>query len=130
MLFINEVNSSRASLVYWKIKQIQKVAHSLKDRKTLNVSKLVDDAVYFQVSFSQMTVKELKDKCLEGEVLSYPWFPTKEMMAESLTKEIKRPSSMEAVIKDKGLILNEPFRNEVKNFNGELRGKNIHNHKR
>ena len=46
LIFIKEGNSSGASLVYWKTKQIQKAAHSSKDSETLNVSKLVDDAVY------------------------------------------------------------------------------------
>ena len=40
-----------------------------------------------------MTVKELKGKCLEGEVLSYAWLPTNEMMADCLIKEMKMPSS-------------------------------------
>ena len=49
LIFIKEVNSSRASLVYWQTKQIQKVAHSLKDVETLNVSKLVDGTVYLSI---------------------------------------------------------------------------------
>ena len=158
LIFIKEAVSSRASLVYWKTKQIQKTAHSSKDAETLNISKLVDDAVYIsrQVEMLlygdikgripvklftdfeptrfhsiiktgsekllRMTIKDLKDKCFEGEVLSYAWLPVpmKEMMADCLTKEMKMPSSMEAVIKDYSLVLNKPFINEVKNVNGEL----------
>ena len=32
--------------MYWKTKQIQKVAYFLKDADIINVSKLVDDAIY------------------------------------------------------------------------------------
>ena len=51
--------------------------------------------------------RQVKDKCFEGKVLSYVWLPTKEMIADGLTKEVKMPSSMEVVIKGKGLILCE-----------------------
>ena len=53
--------------------------------------------------------RQVKDKCLEGEVLSYVWLLTNEMIADCLTKEVKMPSSMEAVIEGKGFVLNEPF---------------------
>ena len=46
----------------------------------------------------RMTVKDLKEKYLKGEVLSYASLPTKEKMTDCLTKEIKMPSSIEAVI--------------------------------
>ena len=77
-----------------------------------------------------MTVKELKEKCLEGEVLSYAQMPTKEMMADCFTKKMKMPSSTEAVIQGKELVFNELFINEVKNVNGEMRRNNIRNHKK
>ena len=76
-----------------------------------------------------MTVKDLKDRCLEGDVFMYAWLPTKEMMADCLTKEMKMPSSMEAVLLGKGLELKEPFLNEVRNVEGELRMSNIRNRK-
>merc|ERR1712055_432439 len=34
------------SPLYWKLKQIMKVAHSSKDAETLNISKMLDDSVY------------------------------------------------------------------------------------
>ena len=67
----------------------------------------------------RMIVRELKEKFLEGEVTSYAWLQTKKMMADCLTKEMKMPSSMEVVIQGKGLVLNEPFINEVRNVNRE-----------
>ena len=41
------VNSSltRASPIYWKSKQIDQVCHSSKDAETLNLMRMVDDAV-------------------------------------------------------------------------------------
>lgn len=111
LIFIKEANSSMASLVYWKTQQIQKVAHSSKDAETLNVSKLVDDAVYIsrQVEMllygyikgripvklftdSEPTLesitssRQVKDKCFEGKVLSYVWLPTKEMIASPINR--------------------------------------------
>ena len=41
----------------------------------------------------RMTVKDLKDNCMEGSVFSYAWLRNKEM---------KMPSSMEAVMEGKG----------------------------
>ena len=36
----------------------------------------------------RMTVRELKDRLLEGEVESYAWLPTEQMWADVLTKEM------------------------------------------
>ena len=36
----------------------------------------------------RMMVRELKDRLLEGEILSYAWLPTKHMWADVLTKDI------------------------------------------
>ena len=63
---------------------------------------------------SRFIVIDLKDKCLKGKVLRYAWLPTKEIMADCLTKDMKMPSSMEAVIKGKGFVLKYPFMNEKK----------------
>ena len=61
--------------------------------------------------------------------MSYAWLPTKDMMADCLTKEMKMPDSMEAVLYGKGLELSEPYLNEIKNIEGELRMSNIRNRK-
>ena len=37
----------------------------------------------------RIIVKELKEKCLEGELMSYAWLKTKEMMVDCLTKDMK-----------------------------------------
>ena len=54
----------------------------------------------------RMTVREMKDKCLEGEVTSYAWLGTKEMLADCITKERKMPITMEEVLAGKGMVLN------------------------
>ena len=46
----------------------------------------------------RMKVKDLKDKCLECEVLTYTWLPTGDMMIDYMTMEIIMQSSKEAVI--------------------------------
>ena len=46
VIMMVDKQSSRASPLYWKSKQIDRVAHSSKDAETLNLSKLVDDTVY------------------------------------------------------------------------------------
>ena len=37
----------------------------------------------------RMTVKELKDRLLEGEIELYAWLPTEQMWAHVLTKEMQ-----------------------------------------
>ena len=75
----------------------------------------------------RMTVKDLKDRIMEGDVSSYAWLSMKEMMADCLTKEMKMPASMEDVLVKNVLSLREPSLNEVKNVNGELCMCNIRN---
>ena len=47
----------------------------------------------------RMTVRELKDRLLEGEIVSYAWLPTEQMWADTLTKEMKIPSGLEKVLR-------------------------------
>ena len=35
----------------------------------------------------RMTVQEMKEKLMEGEIMSYQWLSPKEMWADGLTKE-------------------------------------------
>ena len=44
-LFLANSSMTRASPLYWKSKTISRVCHSSKDAETLNISKMVDDAV-------------------------------------------------------------------------------------
>ena len=45
---------TRASLIYWKAKQIDRVCHSSKDAKTLNLLTMVEDSVYAASQLEQM----------------------------------------------------------------------------
>lgn len=45
LLLLNQ-DLTRTSPIYWKTKQFERVCHSSKDAETLNLSKLVEDAVF------------------------------------------------------------------------------------
>ena len=45
VLFLANSTFTRASPIYWKSKQIERVCHSSKDAETLNLVRMVDDAV-------------------------------------------------------------------------------------
>ena len=163
-LFLANRDLTRASPIYWKSKQIDRVCHSSKDAETLNMTRLVDDATFaarqlelmmygeykkripvmlFTDSEStlesiasskqvvnkslRMTVCGLKDKLLDGEVLSYAWLPTKSMWADVLTKEMKLPAAVELVLTKNVMDLPNASINEVKAFGTEVRMQNIRN---
>ena len=46
LLFLTNTNMSRAALIHWKSKTISRVCYSSKDVETINISKMMDDAVY------------------------------------------------------------------------------------
>ena len=46
----------------------------------------------------QMTVVDLKERLVDGEVFSYSWLPTEKMWADVMTKEMKIPPSLEDFI--------------------------------
>ena len=74
-----------------------------------------------------MTVRELKDKLVDGEVLSYAWLPTEHMWADILTKEMKIPEALEKVLVKNIMVLPKTNINEVKAFDMEVRMENIRN---
>ena len=75
----------------------------------------------------RMTVWELKDKLLDGEVISYAWLPTEHMWADVLTKEMRMPEALENVLTRNVMVLPKTNINEVKAFDGEVRMENIRN---
>ena len=75
----------------------------------------------------RMTVWELKDKLLDGEVLSYAWLPTEHMWADVLTKEMRMPEALEKVLTENVMVLPKTNINEVKAFGSEVRMENIRN---
>ena len=54
ILFLTNSSMTRASLIYWKAKQIDRVCHSSKDAKTLNLLTMVEDSVYAASQLEQM----------------------------------------------------------------------------
>ena len=46
ILFLTNSSLRRASPIYWKAKQIERVCHSSKDAETLNLLTMVEDSVY------------------------------------------------------------------------------------
>ena len=54
ILFLTNSSMTRASLIYWKAKQIDRVCHSLKDAETLNLLTMVEDSVYAASQLEQM----------------------------------------------------------------------------
>ena len=54
MLFLTNSLMTRASPIYWKAKQIDRVCHSLKDAETLNLLTIVEDSVYAASQMEQM----------------------------------------------------------------------------
>ena len=54
MLFLANSSMTRASPIYWKVKQIDRVYHSLKDAETLNLLTMVEDSVYAASQMEQM----------------------------------------------------------------------------
>ena len=53
-MFSTNFLMTRASLIYWKAKQIDRVCHSSKDAETLNLLTMVEDSVYAASQLEQM----------------------------------------------------------------------------
>ena len=47
----------------------------------------------------RMTVQEMKEKLMEGEIKSYQWLSTKEMWADRLTKEMEMAEGLRQLLK-------------------------------
>ena len=46
-----------------------------------------------------MTVQEMKEKLMEGEIRSYQWLSTKEMWDDRLTKEMEMAEGLRKLLK-------------------------------
>ena len=74
-----------------------------------------------------MTVREWKDRLLEGEIASYTWLPTEEMWADALTKEMRLPLGLEKVLGMNKMELPDCDINKVRAVDGEIKMENIQN---
>ena len=64
---------------------------------------------------------------MDGEIYSYSWLPTQEMLADVLTKEMKIPLALEEIIFKNQISIPRPLMNEVKAVGTEIRMINIQN---
>jgi len=77
----------------------------------------------------RMTVTELKEKLLEGEVKSYQWLSTKEMWADGLTKEMEMAEGLRKLLKEGKCEMVKKEVNKVVCENEEIKMLNIRNRK-
>ena len=86
---------TRASLVMWKSKQIDRVCHSSKDAETLVLSKMLDEVTYLARLIETLLFEEYKQRILVRI------YTDSEPSLESIisTKQIER-KSLQIVIQD------------------------------
>ena len=76
-----------------------------------------------------MTIVDLKERLLRGDITKYSWLLTERMWADLLTKERKLPEDLEDVLIRNNMNLQDTSITEVKAFRQEVRITNIRNHK-
>ena len=74
-----------------------------------------------------MTIVDLKERLIRGEITSIAWLPTERMWADLLTKEKKLPEDLEDVLMKNDMDIKDTSVNEVKAFGQEVRMTNIRN---
>ena len=78
----------------------------------------------------RMTVQEMKEKLMEGEIESYQWLSTKEMWADGLTEEMEMADGLRNLLKEgKCKITGQEINKEICQ-NREIRMINIRNRKK
>ena len=75
----------------------------------------------------RLTVVDLKERLVDGDIYSYSWLPTKNMWADMMTKEMQLPPALEDVFLKNDLDLPQPLINEVRVIGTEIRMNNIRN---
>ena len=78
----------------------------------------------------RMTVQELKERLMEGDVRSYQWIPTKEMWSDGLTKEMEMAEGLRKMLKTGVCELKKEEVNKVVYDKEEIRMVNIRNRKK
>ena len=78
----------------------------------------------------RMTVQELKERLMSGDVKSYQWIPTKEMWADGLTKEMEMAEGLRRMLKEGVCNLKKEEVNKVVYEKEEIRMMNIRNRKK
>ena len=75
----------------------------------------------------RLTVMDLKERLVEGDITSYSWLSMDKMWADILTKEMRLPPGLENVILKNVMDLPKTPINQVKAVSIELRMLNIRN---
>ena len=75
----------------------------------------------------RLTVTDLKERLVDGDIYSYFWLPTRSMWADMMIKEMELPLALEDVFLENKMDLPKPLRNEVKAIGTEIRISNIRN---
>ena len=78
----------------------------------------------------RMTVQEMKEKLMEGEIKSYQWLSTKEMWADGLTKEMEMAEGLRKLLKAGKCMIMKQEVNKVVCENEEIKMLNIRNRKK
>ena len=78
----------------------------------------------------RMTVQELKERLMEGDVKSYQWIPTKEMWSDGLTKEMEMAEGLRKMLKTGVCELRKEEVNKVIYDKEEIRMVHIRNRKK
>ena len=107
LLFLTNESMTRAAPIYGKSKTISRVCYSSKDAETINISKMMDYAKQIERKTLRLTVVDLKERLVDGDIYSYSWLPTKNMSAVIMTKEMMLPPASEDVFPKNDLDLTE-----------------------
>ena len=75
----------------------------------------------------RLTVTDLKERLIDGDIYSYSLLPIKSMWTDMMTKEMELPSALEDVFQKNIMSLPMPLVNEVKAKGPEIRMLNISN---
>ena len=75
----------------------------------------------------RQTVVDIKERLVDGDIQSFSWLPTQDMMVDLMTKEMRSPFNLEEVIMTNTLHIPQPLVNEVVAVGTEICMKNIQN---
>ena len=75
----------------------------------------------------RQSIVDLKERLIDGDIQSYSWLPTGDMMADMMTKEMRMPFNVEQVIMRNIVDIPKPLVNEVVAIGPEIRMRNIQN---
>ena len=77
-----------------------------------------------------MTVQEMKERLIKGDVKSYQWIPTKEMWSDGLTKEMEMAEGLRKLLKTGNCEIKKEELNKVVCESDEIKMVNIRNRRK